>query len=118
MINFGINVSHVTIESWSNKFTTFFKQKTDKTVVFINSKRYYLWLTIDSEIRFILTSHLIKSRNSASAYTLINEAKKYCGLTYFITDRLPSYNQAAATVLPNNKYVSVSPMSSDRTNNL
>lgn len=65
MINSGIKVSHVTIESLINQFAPFFKQKADKfketlnlqsddwhaneTVVFINSKRYYLWLAIDSK---------------------------------------------------------------------
>ena len=91
MINSGIKVSHVTIASWTNKFAPFFKQKAnkfkaslnlqsddwhaDETVVFINSERYYLWLAIDSETRFILAFHLTKSRSSDSAYTLINEAK-------------------------------------------
>jgi hypothetical protein len=30
MVNSGVKVSHVTIESWTNKFTSFFKQKADK----------------------------------------------------------------------------------------
>ena len=30
--------------------------------------------------------------------------------TYFITDRLPSYNEAAATVLSNTKHVPVAPI--------
>ena len=134
MINSGIKVSHVTIASWTNKFAPFFKQKAnkfksslnlqsddwlaDETVVFINGERYYLWLAIDSETRFILAFHLTKSRSSDSAYTLINEAKNYGEPTYFITDRLPSYNEASATVLPNTKHVPVAPMSSDINNNL
>ena len=134
MINSGIKVSHVTIASWTNKFAPFFKQKADKfkanlnlqsddwhadeTVVFINGERYYLWLAIDSETRFILAFHLTKSRSSDSAYTLINEAKNYGEPTYFITDRLPSYNEAAATVLPNTEHLPVAPMSSDVNNNL
>ena len=83
MINSGIKVSHVTIASWTNKFAPFFKQKADKfketlnlqsddwhadeTVVFINGERYYLWLAIDSETRFILAFHpsiyKIKNKN-------------------------------------------------------
>ena len=134
MMNAGIKVSHVTIASWTNKFAPFFKQKADKfkakldlqsddwhadeTVVFINGEKYYLWLVIDSETRFILAFHLTKSRSSDSAYTLINEAKTCGEPTYFITDRLPSYNEAAATVLPNTKHVPVAPMSSDTSNNL
>lgn len=121
MINSDIKVSNVTIASWTNKFAPFFKQKTDKfessldlqsddwhaneTVVFINGERYYLWLAIDSETRFILAFHLTKSKSSYSSYTLINEAKNCCEPNYFITDRLPSYNEAVATVFPNNKHV-------------
>ena len=42
-----------------------------------------------------------------------------CGKgTYFITDRLPSYNEAAATVLPNTEHLPVALMSSDVNNNL
>ena len=90
----------------------------DETVVFINGEKYYLWLAIDSETRFILAFHLTKSRSSDSAYTLINEAKTYGEPTNFITDRLPSYNEAAATVLTNTKHIPVEPMSSDTNNNL
>ena len=70
----GIKVSHVTIASWTNKFAPFFKLKSDdlkqnlnlesddwhadETVVFIGSQRYYLWLAIDSETRFVLAFHL------------------------------------------------------------
>ena len=90
----------------------------DETVVFINGEKYYLWLAIDSETRFILAFHLTKSRSSDSAYTLINEAKTCGEPTNFITDRLPSYNEAAATVLTNTKHIPVEPMSSDTNNNL
>lgn len=129
----GIKVSHVTIASWTNKFAPFFKNKADKfkefldlnsddwhadeTVVFINGERYYLWLAIDSETRFILAFHLTKSRSEESAFTLINQAKEFGSPTNFITDRLPSYNQAAK-LLSNTKHVAVKPMSNDITNNL
>ena len=129
----GIKVSHVTIASWTNKFAPFFKNKADKfketldlnsddwhadeTVVFINGERYYLWLAIDSETRFILAFHLTKSRSEESAFTLINQAKEFGTPLNFITDRLPSYNQAAK-LLSNTKHVAVKPMSNDITNNL
>ena len=130
----NIKVSHVTIASWTHKFAPFFKQKADKfksqlnlqsddwhadeTVIFINGERYYLWLAIDSETRFILAFHLTKSRSEDSAFTLINEAKKFGEPSNFVTDRLPSYNQAVAKVLPNTKHIPVAPMSSDTSNNL
>ena len=130
----NIKVSHVTIASWTQKFAPFFKQKADKfkeqldlqsddwhadeTVVFINGERYYLWLAIDSETRFILSFHLTKSRSEDSAFTLVNQAKQFGMPSNFITDRLPSYNQAVAKLLGENKHVPVAPMSSDISNNL
>ena len=79
----------------SHKFTPFFEQKADsfksqlnlqsgdwhadETVVFIKGERYYLWLAIDSETRFIT-----KSRSEDSAFTLINEAKKFGEPSNFI----------------------------------
>lgn len=134
LVSSNIKVSHVTIANWTNKFAPYFKAKADKfktslnlqsddwhadeTVVFINGERYYLWLAIDSETRFILAFHLTKSRSEDSAFTLINGAKQFGNPSNFITDRLPSYNQAAAKLLSKTKHVPVAPMSSDITNNL
>ena len=70
----------------------------DETVVFINGKRCYLWLAIDSETRFVLAFHLTKSRNENSAFTLINQAKQFGKPSNFIADRLLSYNQATEWV--------------------
>lgn len=134
LINSGIKVSHVTIANWTNKFAPFFKLKADKfksslnlqsddwhadeTVVFINGEKYYLWLAIDSETRFILSFNLTKSRSSDSAYSLINKAKEFGSPYNFITDRLPSYNEAINTVLPDTNHIAVEPMSSYTSNNL
>lgn len=101
----GIKVSHAKIASWTNKFAPFFKNKSDKfreslylnsddwhvdeTFVFINGERYYLWLAIDSETRFILAFHLTKSRSEDAAFSLINQAKELGSPSNFITDRLP-----------------------------
>ncbi len=121
-------------KKYRRQFAPFFKQKAnsfksqldfksddwhaDETVVFINGKRYYLWLAIDSETRFILAFHLTKSRSEDSAFTLINEAKKFGEPSNFFTDRLPPYNQAVATVFPNTVHITVAPMFSDTNNNL
>lgn len=134
LVSSNIKVSHVTIANWTNKFAPYFKAKADKfksslnlqsddwhadeTVVFINGERYYLWLAIDSETRFVLAFHLTKSRSEDSAFTLINQAKQFGNSSNFITDRLPSYNQAAAKLLNESKHVPVDPMSSDISNNL
>ncbi|MBD5640773.1 IS6 family transposase [Clostridium botulinum] len=134
LVSSNIKVSHVTIANWTNKFAPYFKAKSDKfkaslnlqsddwhadeTVVFINGKRYYLWLAIDSETRFVLAFHLTKSRSEDSAFTLINQAKQFGKPLNFITDRLPSYNQATSKLLNECKHVAVPPMSNDITNNL
>lgn len=49
----------------------------DETVVFINGQRYYLWLAIDSETRFVLAFHLTKSRAEDSAFSFVNKAKEF-----------------------------------------
>lgn len=134
LVSSNIKVSHVTIANWTNKFAPYFKAKADKfksnlnlqsddwhadeTVVFINGERYYLWLAIDSETRFVLAFHLTKSCSEDSAFTLINQAKQFGNPSNFITDRLPSYNQATAKLLNETKHIPVAPMSSDITNNL
>ncbi|SQC85012.1 ISCpe7, transposase [Clostridium perfringens] len=66
----------------------------DETVVFINGKKYYLWLAIDSETRFVLAFHLTQARDSDVAFILMNQAKSMGKPNNFITDRLPSYNEA------------------------
>lgn len=134
MSTFNIKVSHVTIANWSNKFAPYFKLKVDKfkrqvdlqsddwhadeTVVFINGIKHYLWLVIDSETRFIVSFHLSRYRDENSAFSLINEAKKYGSPSNLVTDRWPAYNEAIATLLPNTKHLPIKPMSSDINNNL
>lgn len=134
LVSSNIKVSRVTIANWTNKFAPYFKAKADKfktnlnlqsdywsadeVIVFINGERYYLWLAIDSETRFVLAFHLLKSRSEDSAFTLINQAKQFGKPSNFITDRLPSYNQAATKLLNECKHVAVPPMSNDITNNL
>lgn len=132
-ISQGIKVSHVTIASWTTKFAPLFKLKADdlkeklnlesddwhadETVVFIGGERYYLWLAIDSETRFVLAFHLTKSRAESSAFSLINQAKEFGEPMNFITDRLPSYNEPAK-LFKKAKHIAVKPMSSIVTNNL
>ncbi|MDK0814401.1 IS6 family transposase [Clostridium perfringens] len=130
----NISVSHVTISSWVHKFAPYFKEKAnifnaqldlnsddwhaDETVVFISGKKYYLWLAIDSETRFVLAFHLTQARDSDAAFILMNQAKSMGKPNNFITDRLPSYNEAVKTVLNESTHIPVPPMSSDTNNNL
>lgn len=84
---------------------------------FINDERYYLWLAIDSETRFILAFHLTKPRTFDSAYILINESKKFTEPTNFITDRLSSFNEVVVNILPNKMHIPMTPISRDTNNN-
>ena len=133
-ISFNINVSHVTIYKWTIKFSKLFRELSefyseklnfdsddwhaDETAVFIKGKRYYLWLVIDSETRFVLAYHLTQSRGESSAFSVINSAKRLGTSKNVITDRLPSYNEALKVLLPNSKHIAVTPKSSDINNNL
>ena len=90
----------------------------DETVVFINGIKYYLWLVIDSETLFIVSFHLSIYRDESSTFSLINEARKYGSPSNLITDRLPVYTEAIATLLPSANHIPVKPMSSDTNNNL
>ena len=94
----NIKVSYVTLSNWSNKFSPYFKLKIDKlklpidlqfddchayeTIIFINYIKHHLLLVINSETRFIISSHLTKCRNYTSAFSLVNESKKYGSQSY------------------------------------
>ena len=130
----NISVSHATISSWVYKLAPYFKEKAKifnaqldlnsddwhayKTVVFINGKKYYLWLAIDSETRFILAFYLTQARDSDAAFIFMNQAKSMCKPKHIITDRLPSYNEAVKTILNESIHIPVQPMSSDTNNNI
>lgn len=86
--------------------------------MFIKDKKYYFSLSIDSEIRFILAFHLTQSIDSNEVFILMNQAKSINNPKHFITDKLPSYNEAVKTVLNEITHVPVLTMSSDTNNNL
>ena len=47
----------------------------DETVVKIRGVKYYLWLIVDSETRFVLGFHLSQHRDSPQAFSLLNSVK-------------------------------------------
>lgn len=55
---------------------------------------------------------------SNAAFILMNQAKSMGEPKHFITDRLPSYNEAVKTVLNESTHIPVLHMSSDTNNNL
>jgi rubredoxin len=87
----NIQVSHTTISNWCTKFAPLFQNialelmptlnfnsdewHADETVVKIRGMKYYLWLIVDSETRFVLSFHLSRHRDSPQAFSLLNSVK-------------------------------------------
>ncbi len=132
---FNVKVSHVTISNWTKKFASYFKLKSDKllynidlsdsdkwhadeTVVFINGKKHYLWLVIDSESRLIISYHLSPYRDAKQAFSLFNDAKKLGSPRAIVTDRLPSYNIPIKSVFQDTLHIKVQSFKDDISNNI
>ncbi|AEB74793.1 ISCb1g3, transposase [Clostridium botulinum BKT015925] len=132
---FNVKVSHVTIASWTKKFAAYFKLKSDnlfynidlsdsdewhadETVVFINGKKHYLWLVIDSESRLIISYHLSPYRDAKQAFSLFNDAKKLGSPRAIVTDRLPSYNIPIKSVFQDTLHIKVQSFKDDISNNI
>ncbi len=117
-----------------HKFASYFKEKAKlfnfqldlnpddwnvyENVVFINDKKYYSWLAIDSETLFILAFHLTQARDSDTAFILMNQAKSIGKSKHSITNILPSYNEAVKAVLNESTHVPVPPICIDTNDNL
>lgn len=118
----------------AHKFAPYFKEKAKifnsqldlnsddwyayEIMVFINGKKYYLWIAIDSQRCFVLSFHLTQSCDSNAAFILMNQAKSTDKPKHFITDKLLSYSEAVKTVLKESTHIPVPPMSSNINNNL
>lgn len=104
----NIKVSHVSISKWIKTFDIYFKSIADKlskdiylgdsdewhadeTVVKINGEKYYLWLCIDSETRFVMSWNLNKSRGSECAFSLFEKARTFGSPKSIVTDGWDSY---------------------------
>lgn len=90
----------------------------DETVVFINGQKYYLWICIDSETRFITSWNLNKSRGSECAFSLFKKARSFGNPKCIVTDGLPSYIQAIKHTFENIKHIVVKNFNDDISNNL
>ena len=131
----NIKVSHVTISKWIKKFDKYFKSisdeltqdiylgdsdewHADETVVKIDSQKYYLWICIDSESRFITSWNLSSSRGSDAAFSLFKQAKKFGSPNAIVTDRWSSYIEAINTTFCDTKHIIVESFCDDISNNL
>ena len=87
----NVRVSHTTISNWCTKFAPMFQNialqlipalnfnsdewHADETVIKIQGEKYYLWLILDSETRFVLGFHLDRHRDSPQAFTILDAVK-------------------------------------------
>lgn len=132
---FNIKVSHVTIASWTKKFAAYFKLKSDnllknvdlsdsdewhadETIVFINGKKHYLWLVIDSESRLIISYHISPYRDAKQVFSLFHDTKKLGTPRAIVTDRLPSYNIPIKSVFQDTLHIKVQSFRDDISNNI
>jgi transposase-like protein len=129
----NIQVSHTTISNWCTKFAPLFQNialelmptlnfnsdewHADETVVKIRGMKYYLWLIVDSETRFVLSFHLSRHRDSPQAFSLLNSVKHLGKPGAIVTDRYSAYKVPVKAVL-GVKHIRVQSFSDDITNNL
>ena len=94
----NVQVSHTTISNWCTRFAPMFQNiaiqlipalnfnsdewHADETVVKIQGEKYYLWLILDSETRFVLGFHLDRHRDSPQAFTILEAVKSMGCLLY------------------------------------
>lgn len=99
-------VSKVSPYNWAQRFTELAKSEAnkytpqvggiwvaDETVVHVAGENLWLWDIIDTKTRFLLASHLSRTRTTKDAQTLMEKAYKRCGkyprIVY--TDKLRAY---------------------------
>ena len=129
----NIRVSHTTISNWCTKFAPLFHNialeliptlnfnsdewHADETVVKIRGVKYYLWLIVDSETRFVLGFHLSRYRDSPQAFSLLNSVKHLGKPGAVVTDRYSAYKVPVKAVL-GVRHIRVQSFRDDITNNL
>ena len=130
----NVHVSHVSISNWLKKFAPLFQAisqsfmkdidlksdewHADETVVKINGKKYYLWLVIDSETRFVISFHLSPYRDSGQAFSVLNHASSIDTPNSIVSDRYWAYNVAVETCFPKSTHIKVESFKDDISNNL
>ena len=123
----NIRVSHVTVLSWVQKYTSIIKRYTDAlkpitgdvwsvdeaAIKVKNTKKLkgkgnvdWLWSAIDPKTRLILASIVSSdNRTSKDAEAVLRLAKKIGIPNYLVTDSLSAYDSAAANVLPRTSHI-------------
>ena len=112
----GIDVSHVSMRHWWNRFGPMFSSEIrkkrsqsmrqnpqwrwhlDEVFVKINGKQHYLWRAVDHEGE-VLESYVTKRRDRKSALRFLKKAmKRYGNPEVVVTDRLASYRSAMKVI--------------------
>ena len=109
----GIDVSHVTIYKWIDKYSKLTASylngivprvggwfRADEVWVKINGKQYYLFASMDDDTRYWLASDLADNKFQHNADSLLDMTKKQAGKAprNFITDGLPAYAKSSKKV--------------------
>ena len=89
----------------------------DETVVKILGEKYYLWLILDSETRFVLGFHLDRHRDSPQAFTILEAVKPLGSPGAIVSDRYFAYRMPVKT-LHGVQHIRVESFHDDITNNL
>lgn len=129
----NVRVSHTTISNWCTRFAPMFQNiaiqllpalnfnsdewHADETVVKIQGKKYYLWLILDSETRFVLGFHLDRHRDSTQAFTILEAVKAMGTPQAIVSDRYFAYQMPVKT-LHGVRHIRVESFHDDITNNL
>lgn len=131
---FDIKVSHTTISNWCTNFAPLFDNMRlkllpmldlnsdewhmDETVVKISGKKYYLWLIVDSETRFVIGFHLSPHRDSPQAFSLLSQAACHGKPNALVSDRYSAYKAPTKSVFHDAKHIRVQSFKDDISNNL
>jgi len=129
----NVQVSHTTISNWRTHFAPMFQNiaiqlipalnfnsdewHADETVVKIQGVKYYLWLILDSETRFVLGFHLDRHRDSPQAFTILEAVKPMGTPQAIVSDRYFAYQMPVKT-LHGVRHIRVESFHDDITNNL
>lgn len=129
----NIQGSHTTISNWCTRLAPMFQSialqlipalnfnsdewHTDETVVKIQGEKYYLWLILDSETRFVLGFHLDRYKDSPQAFTILEAVKDLGSPRTIVSDRYFAYQMPVKT--PHGvEHIRMESFHDDITNNL
>ena len=79
----------------------------DETAFKIEGDQYWYWDVIDYKTRFLIATHISKSRDLENAKAIFKKCKKATDVhpRIIVSDKLPAYPASLASVYPNTKHV-------------